>query len=251
MNEMLRLPRVQLAIKGLLLFGLGIFLLTRITSGTLNFYISQRFGWLTILAVLGLLLVGGSYQYLTSTSKRASTGEEEDSHQHSHNLGCAGLLLILLPIILGLVVPPRPLGIAALENREISVGSLDSVLPAAVRSAQDTGTSERSILDWVLAFSAKEWPSETDSANVTGFVYRSDDTDEDSFIVTRFVIGCCAADATAVGLTVQWPAARELVEGEWVQVYGQFAAPERNEMPVLVAEQVQAVPEPNQPYLYP
>ena len=56
-RKQLRLPKVQAALKGLLLLGLGIFLLTRITSGTLNFYISQRFDWLTIAAVLGLFIV--------------------------------------------------------------------------------------------------------------------------------------------------------------------------------------------------
>ncbi len=269
MSDILRLPRVQSALKRMLLFGLGIFLLTRITSGTLDFYISQRFAWLTILAILGLFLVGGSYR---PEAAHAHAGAEDD-HHHSYYLGWAGLALIALPIILGLFVPPRPLGVAALDNREISVGSLDSVLPAAVRSAQARQTSERSILDWVLAFHEGQWPAETDTADVIGFVYHSDNADENYvaphsgaqnnivaphsgaqnniFTITRFVVGCCAADAMAVGLTVQWPDAPELVEDQWVRVVGRFTVPVGNAMPVLVAEQVNTVPEPNQPYLYP
>ena len=285
-GRLLRLPKVQAALKGLLLLGLGIFLFTRITSGTLNYYISQRFDWLTIAAVLGLIVVGLSYRYLLQEVDdtlaapddhaperlgEAGSRDAEDSHQHSHDhshvhghdhdhdhshaLGWSGFLLISLPIILGLLVPPRPLGVAALQNREISAGGLDSVLPAAVGSSLVQESSERSILDWVLAFHQGERPAETDTADVVGFVYLDDAADEAAFTLTRFVVGCCAADAMAVGLPVTLaaglPSGGELEEGQWVRVVGQFAASTGNSIPLLVAEQLEAVPEPNQPYLYP
>lgn len=283
-GRLLRLPRVQAALKGLLLLGLGIFLLTRLTSGTLNFYISDRFEWLTVAAVLGLFVVGGSYRYLlreaghtpaapdsaesdgavpdstvAEGSDEAGSLAGEDSHDHSHDhshaLGLSGFLLISLPIILGLLVPPRPLGVAALQNREVSAGGLGSVLPAAVRSAQVQDSRERTILDWVLAFHEGRRPAETDIADVIGFVYLADSSDEVEFTLTRFVVGCCAADAMAVGLPVSLaaglPPEEELEEGQWVRVSGRFATPAGNELPVLMAEQLEAVPEPSQPYLYP
>ncbi|MDE0631654.1 MAG: TIGR03943 family protein [Caldilineaceae bacterium] len=279
-GRLLRLPKVQAALKGLLLLGLGIFLFTRITSGTLNYYISQRFDWLTIAAVLGLIVVGLSYRYLLQEaddtlaapddhaperlgeagsrdagySHQHSHGHDYD-HGHSHALSWSGFLLISLPIILGLLVPPRPLGVAALQNREISAGGLNSVLPAAVGSSLVQESGERTILDWVLAFHQGERPAETDTADVVGFVYLDDAADEVEFTLTRFVVGCCAADAMAVGLPVSLAAGRpsgeELEEGQWVRVVGQFAASTGNSIPVLVAEQLEAVPEPNQPYLYP
>lgn len=273
-GRLLRLPRVQAAFKGLLLLGLGIFLFTRITSGTLNYYISQRFDWLTIAAVLGLFVVGLSYRHLlqeaddtpaapgglaSERSGEAGSTVAGDSHQHGHDhshvLGWSGFLLISLPIILGLLVPPRPLGVAALQNREISAGGLDAVLPAAVGSSLVRESSERTILDWVLAFHQGERPAETDTADVVGFVYLDDAADEAEFTLTRFVVGCCAADAMAVGLPVSLaaglPSEGELEEGQWVRVVGQFAASTGSSIPLLVAEQLEAVPEPNQPYLYP
>ena len=258
--RVLRLPTVQAAAKGMILFALGIFLLTRITSGTLNFYISDRFGWLTLAAVLGLFVVGGSYRYLFSDAGQtpADDGHAHDSqpdHHHGHALGWAGMLLVMLPILLGLLVPPRPLGVAALQNREISVGGMDSVLPAAVRSAQIKESEERTILDWVLAFHEGKWPAESDTADVIGFVYQDEAGQEGQFTVTRFVVGCCAADAMAVGLPVRLaevlPPDGALEEGQWVRVVGRFATPEGGAMPVLVAEQLETVLEPNQPYLYP
>jgi uncharacterized repeat protein (TIGR03943 family) len=252
-GRLLRLPKVQAALKGLLLLGLGIFLFTRITSGTLNYYISQRFDWLAIAAVLGLIVVGLSYRRLLQEAN--DTLAAPDDHDHSHALSWSGFLLISLPIILGLLVPPRPLGVAALQNRELSIGGLDSVLPAAVGSSLVQESSERTILDWVLAFHQGERPAETDTADVVGFVYFDDAADEAEFTLTRFVVGCCAADAMAVGLPVSvaagLPSEGALEEGEWVRVVGQFAASTGNNIPVLVAERLEAVPEPNQPYLYP
>ncbi len=274
-GRLLRLSKVQAALKGLLLLGLGIFLFTRITTGTLNYYISQRFDWLTVAAVLGLIVVGLSYRYLlqeaedrpddpahetgpmvSGDSHQHSHGHSHDhGHEHSHALGWSGLLLISLPIILGLLVPPRPLGVAALQNREISGGGLDSVLPAAAGSTLVRESSERTILDWVLAFHQGERPAETDTADVVGFVYLDEAADEAAFTLTRFVVGCCAADAMAVGLPVSLtaglPSEDTLEEGQWVRVVGRFAASTGNSIPVLLAEQLEAVPEPNQPYLYP
>ncbi len=264
-GRLLRLPRVQAALKGLLLLGMGVFLFTRITSGTLNYYISQRFDWLTVAAVIGLMVVGASYRYLLQESGQESSGRDgagEDHndrhghhHDHSHSLGWLGFLLISLPILLGLLVPPKPLGVAALQNREISAGGLDSVLPAAARSTQVRESSERTILDWVLAFHQGERPAETDTADVVGFIYLDNATEKAQFTLTRFVVGCCAADAMAVGLPVSLGAGltfeEALEEGQWVRVVGRFGASTGIELPVLMAEQLEVVAEPNQPYLYP
>ncbi len=264
-GRLLRLPRVQAALKGLLLLGMGVFLFTRITSGTLNYYISQRFDWLTVAAVVGLMVVAASYRYLLQESGQESAGadgagadrhdQHGHHHDHGHALGWSGFLLISLPILLGLLVPPKPLGVAALQNREISAGALDSVLPAAARSSQARESSERTILDWVLAFHQGERPAETDTADVVGFVYLDSATEKAQFTLTRFVVGCCAADAMAVGLPVSLGAGlsseEALEEGQWVRVVGRFGASTGIELPVLVAEQLEVVAEPNQPYLYP
>ena len=76
-SRLLGLPKVQVALKGMLLLGLGIFLLTRFTTGTLNFYISSRFDWLTVAAIMGLLVVAGSYRYLLREDEEGSAGPDD------------------------------------------------------------------------------------------------------------------------------------------------------------------------------
>ncbi|MCB0115215.1 MAG: TIGR03943 family protein [Caldilineaceae bacterium] len=269
---MLASETFQRAIKALLLIGLGIFLYSRIANGTLYFYISERYAWLTLAAVIGLLLVGISYRGNFGHAHHHHHHEDDDDHahedhiheehhheehhhhDHSHGLTWGGVVLVALPIVLGLLVPPQPLGASAMQNREIDVGGVDSVMPTIVRSTADKDPLARNILDWVMAFRSAAGSNEGFAdveAEVIGFVYRDDDTAADTFWVSRFIVGCCVADAAPVALAVQWGQTDTLPEGEWVRVRGRFREDATAPAPILVATQVEVVPAPNQPYLYP
>ncbi|MBK8046096.1 MAG: TIGR03943 family protein [Anaerolineales bacterium] len=175
---------------------------------------------------------------------------------HDHRLTLAGVALILLPIILGVVVPPQPLGAAALANREVNVGLQNSALPSAVRAAAAKQGSERNILDWLNTFATSTNASEEfagQDARVEGFVFRDDRFGEDQFMVTRFVVSCCVADANVAGLVVEWPDAATLPADQWVEVTGRFEAGALagETLPVLHAQSIKPVDVPEQPYLYP
>lgn len=252
--------RVQTSLKALLLLGLGFFLLTRLTGGTLYFYISQRFGWLTLVAALGLFLLGISYRTGRHKAEaEAGAGCEHDhaGHDHTghnHAIGWSGLLIVALPILFGLLVPPRPLGSTALAAREMNVSGVPSALPAAVQGATAKADTERSVLDWVLDFQASGEDGDNfsgRSADVVGFVHREADDPADAFWLTRYVVGCCVVDAMPVGLRVVWPDAPALEADSWVRVEGQLAESPDAPAPWLDAQSVIVVPPPNQPYLYP
>jgi uncharacterized repeat protein (TIGR03943 family) len=72
-------------------------------------------------------------------------------------------------------------------------------------------------------------------------------------MAARFTIACCVADASAIGLPVRWAAASELAQGAWVQVRGQIEVEtvDGELRPVLHAETLEIVPQPEHPYLYP
>ena len=258
---MLQSEKFQSAVKALLLLGLGLFLYSRIANGTLYFYISERYAWLTMVAVVGLLIVAISY--------RRNFGHDHDhehdhahdhhhhdhaGHDHNHGLTWGGIVLVSLPIVLGLLVPPQPLGASAMENREIDIGGANSVMPAVVRSVAEKDPLQRNILDWVTSFRGAPTSGESFNgveAEVIGFVYHELEGEDNAFWVARFIVGCCVADASPVALAVEWGQAADLPEGEWVRVRGRFRETPGAPAPVLVAERVDVVPAPNQPYLYP
>lgn len=236
------------SLKALTLIGLGLFLYSRFVSGTLLFYINRRFAWLTFLAALGLLVVGASYRY------RPADHHDHEHAGHTHAFSWTALLMLLLPIVLGLLFPPKPLGASAMGNREINISSFNSAITTGKTTALVPG-GNKTILDWLNEFSrtpdAATFAGE--EADIIGFVYRDGRFGPDTFMASRFVVSCCVADATAIGLIVRWPDAASLSKDQWVQVTGHFepGAFSNEQVPILVADSVTPTDAPNHPYLYP
>jgi uncharacterized repeat protein (TIGR03943 family) len=237
-------------VKALVLISMGLFLYSRYAGGKLLFYINERFVWLTLLAVVGFILVGLSYR------QRSAHGEHHGDHSHGH-LTWAGLILVVLPIVLGVVFPPRPLGAAALGSRDVSVESLSSATAPDRGRVISKPKGERNILDWLVEFgAAKDVAQFTgEEAELVGFVYRYPGLEEDMFMVSRFVISCCAADATPMGVIVRWPDAKDFQDDAWVVVQGHFEPGtlkgEPMPVPLMIADSVTPTEVPRQPYLYP
>jgi uncharacterized repeat protein (TIGR03943 family) len=257
MRQLLARPRFYTAIKALLLLALAGFLYTRLAGGTLFFYINERFMAYTMLAIVGLLLVAVSYRPQQAAQLAVEQATHDHEHaDHGHGLTWGGVALLLLPILLGVFVPPQPLGAAALSNREVNVSLQGSALPAAVRAAAQKDSTNKNVLDWLHTFAGATNPAQEyagEQAQVTGFVFRDDRFGQDQFMVTRFVVSCCVADANVAGLVVEWLEAATLPDDQWVEVAGtlQPGTLADETVPVLVARSVQPVDVPQQPYLYP
>jgi putative membrane protein len=72
-------------------------------------------------------------------------------------------------------------------------------------------------------------------------------------MVARFTISCCVADASAIGLPVARQETNTLPQDTWVRVQGAFEVGEfqGDSLPILQAASVEAVAQPEHPYLYP
>lgn len=247
-----------------IIFLTGFFLLNRLVTGELYFYINQRFTWLILLAIAGFTIVAVGHAFGSGHHHPHDHDHVHDDHNHpdhehshSHNLSWSGLLLVAAPIILGFLVPPQPLGASAMENREVNIGANSSIaLPGQTATLDLKQDSERDIMDWLVNFQRSDNPAEFDGeeASVVGFVYRDGRFDQhpDMFMTSRFALSCCVADATAIGLITRWPNADLMEEDGWVEVKGHFKMGEfyGQQLPVLIAESVTPTGEPDQPYLY-
>lgn len=256
--------KFQTPLKALLLIALALFFYSRLANGSIYFYINQRFVAFTLLAVVGLIAVGLSYRL---DKKQAATepdhagGDQQHNpdqagHNHSHSLTWGSVALVLLPIVLGLAVPPRPLGASALANREVNLSQ--SSMPAVVGLVTTPSDLDKNILDWWKVFRSstdlrKDERVIGQPAQVIGFVYNDERYGPDHFMLTRFTVSCCVADASVLGLVVKVPAGGKLENDQWVEVAGSFIPSnlEAWKMPVLVAENITTIPVPQQPYLYP
>jgi uncharacterized repeat protein (TIGR03943 family) len=238
--------KMKTRLKALALIGMGLFLCSRFINGALFYYINERFLWLILFASLGFILVGMSYRYRPQHAHH----HEHDGHEH-YQFSWFGLFLVLLPVALGLLMPPKPLGAAAMVNRDISIDSLTSASNTIIAKPK----GNRNVLDWLIDFRTAKDPAAFagEEAKVIGFVYRDDRFAPEEFMVARFVLSCCAADASPLGLVVRWPEGASLADDSWVEVEGHFE-PGRfagEEMPILIAESVTPTEIPERPYLYP
>jgi uncharacterized repeat protein (TIGR03943 family) len=261
-------PRIQNALKALLLIALAIFLYTRIVNGSLYFYIAERFAWMTFLAVFGLIIVGLSYSLRKGTAETHEHDHEHehdhdhahthdhDHHAHNHALTWGGALILAIPVLLGISFSPQPLGAAALVNREVDVTEVRSTMPAAVRAAAAKASTDKNLLDWQQLFASTPDAANAyagEPARVTGFVFRDDRFGDEQFFLTRFLVSCCVADAAVAGVVIEWPDAANLSADDWFEVEGVFEAGEfaGERTPVLRASSLRPVEVPQQPYLYP
>jgi uncharacterized repeat protein (TIGR03943 family) len=156
--------------------------------------------------------------------------------------------------VLGWLVPPKPLGASAFSNREINVGNLQSVAPPGSSERMGLISGEKNILDWLVDIQNSASPDDLSGqeARVIGFVYRDERFGESQFLVGRFIVSCCVADASPIGLIVQGEEAADFEDDQWIEISGHFETGmfEGEETPILIIDTIEAIEPPAQPYLY-
>lgn len=218
-----------------LLAGTAAVMLTKALRGVLIFYIHPRYTPLVIgCGVLLLLVAGARMCAIYGRPPEPLAGRR------------LGYLLLLLPVLLGTLVPARPLGAGALDTQAINTGLAADALPS------DDKSETWNLLQWATALSVRDG-LDGRPADVVGFVYRDPARPFDGFFVVRYVLTCCTADSNGVGLPVVWKDGAALKNDRWVRVRGTIgsATIAGKSEPALIAAQVEPVPPPSSPYLYP
>ncbi|WP_096152864.1 MULTISPECIES: TIGR03943 family putative permease subunit [Bacillus] len=87
---------------------------------------------------------------------------------------------------------------------------------------------------------------------ILGFVYREEAFNSDQFVVARFGLSCCVADAGVYGTLSTMPGAEELQLDEWIKVTATIDVTEYNGwmLPYLKVESLEKVDQPATPYVY-
>lgn len=239
---------VQAWLKTGILVGLGLYFGWTILSDNLPNYINARFVWLAYVATAIFLLLGLTSAWALLRKQGDSPGHD---HDHNHGVSWAVLAVVAIPLVLGVLVPSRPLGAEAVSGNI----SISSAAAAAEMTTFNIPPLQRNILDWLRVFNSVTDFNEISGqpADLIGFVYREPTFAEDKFMVARYSVSCCVADASALGVPTQWDAAAELPQGQWVRVQGEFEVGSfRDDMlPVLFASSIELIEQPAHPYLYP
>src|SRR5574341_2034042 len=128
-------------LKALILILMSIFFFQKFYSGQLFYYIGPRFSWLSIVAVLLFIVLAQAY-----TSRRGA--DEPNAHPHggehphdNERVSSWPLVIVALPLLLGVIIPARPLDAAAVSNRGVST-ELTSAADVSNQVRSEEHTSE-------------------------------------------------------------------------------------------------------------
>ncbi len=246
-----RTETLQLWIKAALMLGMGVYFIYNIATGNILNYVNSRFAWLSYVAAALFLVIGGfSVWHILRDHDHAHTHDHGD-HTHAP-ISWRVLALLAVPLAIGVLLPSKPLGAEAVSGG-VSLSSSATVGTTQTYNA-NIPPLQRTVLDWLRSFNdADPKTFNGQPADVIGFVYTEPTFDKGIFMVSRFAITCCVADATAIGVPVAWDKSASLPQGQWVEVKGLFnvGSFKGDQVPVLQAASVDQVEQPAHPYLYP
>ncbi len=237
---------------------IGVIAVTATVNGLfLNFVKpAQR---IPLLLASAILVAMGLYGVFVEDRRRgaiplAETVHDHDpqhgaDHGHSHAHGPRiGWLLVIPFLLMSMVVPP-PLGAysAAQDSGALRVESADGLEPLKPSDGPvEISLSEyaaRALYDPGMSLKGRE-------VALTGF--SSPGEDKTSWVLTRMVLACCAADGYAVKVVVK--DVPPVPKDTWVKVVGTWEPSQKSDdpakvvLPILVVTELTQVPAPEQPY---
>jgi putative membrane protein len=211
-------------------------------SGRVNLYLSTRTSWVVPVGAV-LLTLAAAGRLVAARVRRPDPLRRREA---------VVMALMVLPVVIVLALPPATLGSFSAKNKT----TFSSVSFASIYG-QITDTSEITLLSVAAAQTSTDGAKALakragDPVDFVGFVTRYADTPADEFLLTRYVITCCVADATIVQVRVVNVVPGRFQPNDWVDVKG-LIYPIGREVIVNAtsADSIVKVPRPSRPYLTP
>jgi uncharacterized repeat protein (TIGR03943 family) len=150
--------------------------------------------------------------------------------------------VLVVPAIYVYVVYGHSLGADALASR--ATGTVFSLEDYAERYPEPRYEPGREVLLSTLTMKPTAFIGK--SITVEGGVYRDQNVPESYFLMYRFFIFCCAADAIPLWVVVHSPRSGLLETETWVRVTGRFSLEtiNNNTVPMLRADALEKIPPP-------
>ena len=231
------------------MLGWGLFVIYLYAKGRITLFLHPLYGHMALGAAAVLLACFACGWFVRRRSlKREATGEP---FHEGHACGEApsawryvGSLAFLVPIVIGLALPERGLNALAAIQR----GAGDPAMAAELAAQQQLAEArEEQGYGWttVLGVAQRMKMPEAQKVGAIGFVVRNEKAPADQFLLVRFLIVCCAADASPIAVPVQWAEAHTLENNQWVKVFGRTDP----KATALTADKVEPTREPTNPYM--
>ncbi len=233
----------------------GLMLLRFTLTGKLYLLLHPDYMWLAHLAMGMLLALGLARSVQVGLSYRQGQGQTLRSQEHLALLPrqlSVGLLIAIAMV--GLLYTPRPFASETAFQRGIT-DVLGQTRSRPQRFSLGNNPEERTIVDWVRTLNVYPEPDAYtgQKVKVSGFVTHIPGWPNHIFMISRFVLTCCAADAYPVGLPVVLPEGTPLPAPDtWLEVEGslQTTPLDGKRQLTIGSATLSEIPEPRTPYEY-
>ncbi|MFS8130549.1 MAG: TIGR03943 family putative permease subunit [Candidatus Dojkabacteria bacterium] len=163
-------------------------------------------------------------------------------------------IFILVVVISGIIIPSSTLSSNVASQRSDNLNAVTVNSGRDITQNFNTGSKNYNLGDWIASMNFNPDPNfyKGKDVEVTGFIFTTKNMDASSqFYVGRFVIRCCAADATPVGLKVNFSWKDKFKEGDWIKVTGKFAVSSKDGYDDLYIDpsNVEITSIPDKPYI--
>ena len=235
-------------VRGLLLLAIAGLIARLLVSGQMVLYMSPALDPLT--ATTGMVLAGmGAHELWSAVRSQPIPGA---AHHGSSADEALSYLLVLLPVGLGLLTAPRALDPNALGGQD---AARVVVAYSTTPGSGTVGPPLQPIRDVADLFRYLRTAGESgvgQPVHLVGMVARGDSLSTDEFVLLRYSIVHCVADAQPLGLLVQMGDVGDRSStATWVEIDGTLASTERGgaHLVSVIASRVAATSEPPDPYL--
>lgn len=232
--------------RGALLLATAVMIVKLLVTGQLHYYLTPSFDWLSVLTALALAVLGAA-------ELRGANGTDRAVELDA--LVTLGLLAV--PVVVGFTLTPHALGIAGLGGAPVSrlAVAYPDVPDASASSASRTtaappGKPIADVADALSYIRSAGQAGVGQHIHARGLLARSQDLPANEFVLVRYTIVHCVADAQPIGLLVQFDGALP-PEDHWVEVDGTLASESVADVPriAIQAQQLLSSSEPTDPYI--
>ncbi|WP_379137170.1 TIGR03943 family putative permease subunit [Paenibacillus sp. sgz500958] len=271
MNDV-RSIRLHYGVRAILLLTFALYIGYLVQQGTLHYYVAPKLARWVRLCPVPLVLMS------VSLAVQVLFGSNSNICDCGHKLPRSGFRiaalysLFLFPLLLGFLLPDRALDSIAAARKGIAFtftsyeGRPGVTLESSSPNDQEYAELARILYKQPVINVYPELYAEIFGAIdryksnfagkeiiVTGFLYPDvTGRSAENFAVSRFLVQCCTADATPLGIIVDPGTQISLPTDTWIEVRGKLQIARHNDQQIMqiAADSVIPVPQPSTPYIY-
>lgn len=217
-----------------------------VITGKIAIFIHPRyFGLTRWMAIIGLVFgIVGTLYFLGNLYENRKEKFDRET--------LVGISLIVAFALFGFTYPIKPISSATLSQRSNEINFVQRKTLNLNKFSTDT--TEYDISEWVYLFQSEpNWESfEGKKVELEGFLYSEESMPDGFFLISKFIISCCAVDARPVGLPVQYDWVGQYKLDQWFKVRGELKLVQYkdSENLVIVPESLEVIEIPDNPYIY-